>query len=478
MISRRHFLQSSLAVALVPLMPRVAMSTGLRVRQSWDVFCVGPTFTSFCDGIHAMRGNKNSNDPASWSYWVNVHKNFCPHGRPYFLAWHRGLLYRFEGWLRKVSGDPNLILPYWNYYDHPQMPSQFLDDSLPLYRRGRTGDDVTGALSLDPFADSIIHFQRGKTDAFEPLVEARPHNPVHNLIGGAMASISVSPWDPIFWVHHANIDRLWDAWIKAGDGRRQPAAINSYWSGSFEYGAAIKPVPRRWTTTTSQYLNYEYADTSMPTSLPGSPEPPPTSSTATVSAFSLASALPSKPASIAGAPLGSSRPLTLDENSISVEVPLTAQDANRVRSAMLKPASETAAASDESSPVRVVLDGVRLTGLGAKGGYFYKVYINLPDEPGITRSERSYLLGMVGPFEVDVARMKANMKGQGMQGMSASAGKDAKLVFPATEALRKTWPTNLDKVTVSFVRVNGSKHPAQGDTIKVDAFSLQADPVM
>lgn len=471
MISRRRFLQSSLSVALVPLLPRVAVSADLRVRQSWDAFCAGPTYASLCNAVSLMRANKNSSDPASWSYWPAVHSTYCPHGKPYFLAWHRGFLYRFEGWLRKVSGDPNLMLPYWNYYANPQVPSEFLDPNNSLYRSGRTGSDVTGALSLDPFADTITNFQRGTTNAFEPLVESRPHNPVHNLIGGMMGSIKNSPWDPLFWVHHANIDRLWAAWAAAGGGRRQPAASNSYWNVSFQYGAAIKAVPGVWTTTTTNYFGYQYDDQTMPSSLP----PPPPTSSALAPTFSLAGALPAKPAAVAGPPLGASEPLALDERSLSVDIALNAQDASRVRSAMLQPAGASAA---DAGPVRVVLDDVRLTGLGEKGGYFYKVYINLPDTPANAGHERNFLLGMVGPFEIEVAQMKAAMQGKGMHGMQGhAASKGARLEFPATDALRRIWPAQLDTLSVSFVRVDGGQRPTKGQTIRIGAFSVQADPV-
>ncbi len=35
------------------------------------------------------------------------------------------------------------------------------------------------------------------------------HNFVHNWVGGAMAAIPTAPADPIFWMHHTNVDRLW-----------------------------------------------------------------------------------------------------------------------------------------------------------------------------------------------------------------------------------------------------------------------------
>ena len=40
------------------------------------------------------------------------------------------------------------------------------------------------------------------------MLEATPHNTVHNTIAGDMATM-LSPRDPIFFLHHANIDRIW-----------------------------------------------------------------------------------------------------------------------------------------------------------------------------------------------------------------------------------------------------------------------------
>jgi tyrosinase len=56
------------------------------------------------------------------------------------------------------------------------------------------------------------------------ILEGNPHNKVHNNIGGVghisnplnfgyMAD-NLSPVDPIFFLHHANMDRLWDVWTR------------------------------------------------------------------------------------------------------------------------------------------------------------------------------------------------------------------------------------------------------------------------
>lgn len=62
------------------------------------------------------------------------------------------------------------------------------------------------------------------------VLEGQPHNNIHNFIGGYRVwdtapygnmAANLSPTDPIFFLHHANMDRLWDIWtdkqVKNGD---------------------------------------------------------------------------------------------------------------------------------------------------------------------------------------------------------------------------------------------------------------------
>ena len=450
MISRRHFLQSSLTVALVPFLPPVALSQTLRVRPNWTAFRTSSMYPIFVDTVRRMRANTNSADPNSWAYWVNVHRNFCPHGIVYFLAWHRGYVHRFEAQLRKVAANNGLMLPYWNYYSNPIVPSEFTADTTsPLYVPNRAGNDVTNALSLNPFADTIINFQRGLTNAFEPTLESRPHNAVHNLIGGVLGAVTVSPRDPIFWVHHGNIDRLWAAWVNADAGRTMPPATDPYWSGSFNYGPAVPTMARRYTISTTG-LNYRYDNETMPSSLP-------TSTTAMLAPLALElEAVPPRPIGSHTVSLGGARALALNERSASVNVPLTPQDGNRVRTLLLQQTGRRQA----SDAIRVVLDGVRLTGAGANGGFFYNVYINLPEQVGGTLPESAYLLGTLGPFEISTAQHHA-------------MGGAVRLTFPATEALQRISPQPLDRLSVSFVRVNGST-PVRGTVITVAEFRVEA----
>ena len=64
-------------------------------------------------------------------------------------------------------------------------------------------------------------------------LEQTPHNDVHGLVGGPsgfMGAFDTAPLDPVFWLHHANIDRLWAVWL-AQPNRSNPADASCFPSG-------------------------------------------------------------------------------------------------------------------------------------------------------------------------------------------------------------------------------------------------------
>jgi tyrosinase len=52
--------------------------------------------------------------------------------------------------------------------------------------------------------------RRPRFPVFQQRLEA-VHDWVHSAVGGNMVT-SRSPADPLFWLHHANIDRIWARW--------------------------------------------------------------------------------------------------------------------------------------------------------------------------------------------------------------------------------------------------------------------------
>ena len=41
------------------------------------------------------------------------------------------------------------------------------------------------------------------------------HNVGHLFFGGTMNNVACSPSDPVFWMHHANVDCLWEEFREA-----------------------------------------------------------------------------------------------------------------------------------------------------------------------------------------------------------------------------------------------------------------------
>ena len=83
---------------------------------------------------------------------------------------------------------------------------------------------LDGLYDGDPWnerADSFRNKLEGFQDPLEPVAARRGpwmHNRVHVWVGGEMAP-GTSPNDPVFWLNHCNVDRIWEGWMVAR-GRR------------------------------------------------------------------------------------------------------------------------------------------------------------------------------------------------------------------------------------------------------------------
>jgi hypothetical protein len=205
-------------------------------------------------------------DSRGWQYQAAIHGlantppppgapwNECQHATWYFLPWHRMYLYQFERIVRKAvidqGGPTDWALPYWNYEGSSpsnQIPPAFRQNTLPdgsanpllvLQRRAgiNTGlgmpPQVTSSVAAanthfftTPSSGAPVGFGGPRTGFahFGPAfgaVENQPHNIVHVVVGGAgglMTDPDTAALDPIFWLHHANIDRLWETWTLEND---------------------------------------------------------------------------------------------------------------------------------------------------------------------------------------------------------------------------------------------------------------------
>jgi Common central domain of tyrosinase/Polyphenol oxidase middle domain len=256
----------------------------LRANDPWD-----PITEAYARAVAVMQGRPGT-DPTSWAYQAAIHATFttpvpagapwnsCQHQSWYFLSWHRMYLYYFERILRAAvlaaGGPPDFALPYWNY-DRQEaasrlLPPAFREQSLPdgspnplfiaapdrspAIANGSAGLSTLvvssgAAMALTNFSGLVgtpsfgggrrtpAHFG-GATGQ----LESTPHNGVHVQIGGFMGDPREAALDPIFWLHHANVDRLWNRWLALGGGRVNPletAWLDEVFRFHDETGAAV-----------------------------------------------------------------------------------------------------------------------------------------------------------------------------------------------------------------------------------------------
>lgn len=170
----------------------------------------------------------------------------CTHSSWFFLPWHRGYLAALEHLLRDIiveMGGPNdWALPYWNYLNvkegQNQVPPAFkqttLDDQPnPLFVPERYGNDFSD-LNDKCQGESTFEGYGGIAGSYG-AIENNPHGAGHDDIGGnngkedgIMGHVPTAALDPIFYLHHGNIDRMWAAWNDHGNSNSSdPDWLNS-----------------------------------------------------------------------------------------------------------------------------------------------------------------------------------------------------------------------------------------------------------
>jgi tyrosinase len=231
-------------------------------------------------------------------YWTQ-----CQHGSWYFLSWHRMYLHFFEDIVSaevvKAGGPADWALPYWNYSDANDPNARLLPvpfrsatkaDGTPnaLFVSTRTpaanaghqfADDADVAItnplrepefqSLDfgtGFGGPQTNFMHGGN--LIGSVELAPHGSMHMAVGGFMQRFNTAALDPIFWLHHSNIDRLWQVWLDRDTDHENPSVKKWLTGVTFDFrdasGKAVKMTSSQVVKTNAAPLSYSYEDTSDP----------------------------------------------------------------------------------------------------------------------------------------------------------------------------------------------------------------------
>ncbi len=233
---------------------------------------------------------------------------WCQHSTALFLPWHRAFLYYFELALQTRLGqrftvtapqDPSLAdvgLPWWDWTSSTSqtegIPISFMDPNPPnplsdvviqtavspsqaltgvwsqwLLAAVRSSPNLSGTITnndpprtlRDPDPPSWLPTEQhvkqnvlseNTYDGFWNKLED-VHDSVHGWVGGAMSQVPTSAYDPIFWSHHAMIDRLWYIWQSSSLGVDPPNAL---------LATVLAPFPMTVADTLNvTNMGYEYA---------------------------------------------------------------------------------------------------------------------------------------------------------------------------------------------------------------------------
>jgi tyrosinase len=242
-------------------------------------------------------------------------------------------------------------------------------------------------------------------------LENQPHNYVHGLVGGFIQNSDPNQWqnnglmsmpptaalDPIFWLHHCNIDRLWEGWNTMGNVNPTDPAWLQGPAGSGER-AFVMPMPdgTEWTYTPSDVVDIAALGYSYDV-LPAAPAPQP-------SVF--LRRLRAAPVEEGNAAMTDRKTETelvgASESRISlarrtkVPVRMDSEGADKVQEGFA--AALRSAAPARPGRVFLNLENVR----GAADSMTYKVYVNVPEgENAEDHPER--LAGTIGLFGISRA---------------------------------------------------------------------------
>ena len=227
-----------------------------------------PIVATYRDGVGILK-QKADSEKTSWAALAGIHGtnpgayHFCPHGNWYFLPWHRAYIASYERIIRDVTKNDQFALPFWDWTSDPTMPQVFLDPTTPDGKKNwlyvddqgfgqswkRTWpnntpmppqivgpsvlQDILQSADYEEFGTSRPRGQNNldpswvlKRTGAQGTLERLPHNMVHNNIGGWMPS-ALSPRDPIFFMHHCNLDRIWAVWNSLGNAN----SAEALWTG-------------------------------------------------------------------------------------------------------------------------------------------------------------------------------------------------------------------------------------------------------
>jgi polyphenol oxidase len=275
----------------------------------------------FNKALQLMRDLPDS-DPRSFKQQASIHCAYCDgayhqvgfpdldlqvHDSWLFFPFHRWYLYFFERILGSLINDPTFAMPFWNW-DSPagmQMPALYTNSKSPFYDSLRNpkhqppnvldldynGTDTSETNQARINSNLTVMYRQvvssGKTpqlflgssyragedpDPGAGSLENIPHGPIHIWCGDPsqpnledMGNFYSAGFDPIFFGHHSNVDRMWSVWKSLG-GKRQDFTDPDWLNASFVFYDENANLTKVYVKDCldSTNLGYVYQDVDIP----------------------------------------------------------------------------------------------------------------------------------------------------------------------------------------------------------------------
>nr|KYP38873.1 hypothetical protein KK1_039854 [Cajanus cajan] len=266
-----------------------------------------------------------SDDPRSFTQQAKIHCAYCDgaykqvdfpdlqlqvHFSWLFFPFHRWYIYFYERILGSLINDPTFALPFWNWDNSNggmTIPSIYTDPNSPLYdplrnlshqpptlidlNYNKNDDEDTSASDLIKSNFSIMYtnvvsgaklpslFLGGPYRAGDEstpgagTLEKVPHTSVHLWTGDKrqpkrenMGIFYATGRDPVFYSHHANVDRMWNIWKTIPGGKRRDFTDSDWLDSGFLFYDENKNLVRVKVKDSldTKKLGYVYQDVDIP----------------------------------------------------------------------------------------------------------------------------------------------------------------------------------------------------------------------
>ena len=173
-----------------------------------------------------------------------------------FFAWHRMQIFEMEQAMQEI--DPQISIPYWDTSVDQSTTSALWDqDFMGSFDANWNLGRALGSSNL-PSPAQVAALQATPGSTWPPsttgtsgfyvyannMERGLVHIGGHGWVAGAMNTRS-SPRDPIFYLHHGNVDRLWEEWESAqlpGQGSFHITSSTMLrYDGTYSFDGSILP---------------------------------------------------------------------------------------------------------------------------------------------------------------------------------------------------------------------------------------------